>query len=59
MKDLKTVLSTIVKRAKEKKKISCFFIGNTKKKKIEIIILLQLEKMKDLFFQVALFLMTA
>jgi hypothetical protein len=32
MKDLKTVLSTIVKRTKEKKKISCFFIGNTKKK---------------------------
>lgn len=32
MKDLKTVLSTIVKRANEKKKISCFFIGNTKKK---------------------------
>ena len=32
MKDLKTVLSTIVKRTKQKKKISCFFIGNTKKK---------------------------
>jgi hypothetical protein len=32
MKDLKTVLSTIAKRSKEKKKISCFFIGNTKKK---------------------------
>jgi hypothetical protein len=32
MNDLKTVLSTIVKKSKEKKKISCFFIGNTKKK---------------------------
>ena len=32
MKDLKTVLSTIAKIYKEKKKISCFFIGNTKKK---------------------------
>jgi len=32
MKDLKIVLSTIKKRSKEKKKISCFFIGNTKKK---------------------------
>lgn len=32
MKDLKTVLSTIAKRTKKNKKISCFFIGNTKKK---------------------------
>ena len=32
MKDLKIVLSAIVKRNKQKKKISCFFIGNTKKK---------------------------
>ena len=32
MKNLKKVLSIIVKRSKEKKKISCFFIGNTKKK---------------------------
>jgi fructose-specific phosphotransferase system component IIB len=32
MNDLKTVLSIIVKKSKEKKKISCFFIGNTKKK---------------------------
>jgi hypothetical protein len=31
MEDIKKVLSIIIERAKKKKKISCFFIGNTKK----------------------------